>query len=248
MRRRGKPFVDLLTRNVARVSSCVERGGDTVGAVPDAVTSRVLLVGAGGHARVVLEALLDGPGVQVIGAVSADGSGVPDLGVPVLGLDADLEANTLRESFDTVCVAIGDNAARRRWAMIATEGGHSLTIAVSRSAVVSRSATVAPGAVVLPGAVVNAATSIGSGAIVNTNASVDHDCAVGAFSHVAPGVAIGGGVTVGEGVLVGIGATVLPGRRIGDGAVVGAGAVVVHDVPPGATVVGNPARERSRRG
>jgi acetyltransferase-like isoleucine patch superfamily enzyme len=45
-----------------------------------------------------------------------------------------------------------------------------------------------------------------------------------------------------RGASIGGGATILPGLRIGAGAMVGAGAVVTRDVPPGATVVGNPAR------
>jgi acetyltransferase-like isoleucine patch superfamily enzyme len=91
---------------------------------------------------------------------------------------------------------------------------------------------------------VNAAAEIGRGVIVNTSASVDHDCRVGEFAHLAPGSVLGGEVVVGARAFVGLGARILPCVTIGEEAVVGAGAVVLRDVPPGATVVGVPARPR----
>jgi UDP-perosamine 4-acetyltransferase len=200
------------------------------------------LIGAGGHARVCLEALLDDGGTEVIGAVSTDGSGVAELGVPVLGRESDLQNLTKSDDAITYCVAIGDNATRSMVALRLTESGRLVTQAVSRFSMVSTTASCGAGVQLLPGCVVNAATVIGDGTIVNTNASIDHDCRVGRFVHVAPGVAIGGGVTIGDLAFVGIGARVLPGVTIGAEAVVGAGAVVIDDVAPGVTVAGVPAR------
>ncbi len=226
----------------------------TVGAVHDsgpcdALDRRpsVLLIGAGGHARVCVEVLREAD-LHVVGALSRDGAGAHVLGVPVVGRDVDVASAATDLGAALVCVAIGDNAARRGWSARVGEVGLSLVTAVAGSAVVSPTARLGPGAQILPGAVVNAVATIGRGAIVNTNASVDHDVVVGEFAHVAPGVVIGGEVRIGGSVLVGLGARVTPGRRIGDGATVGAGAVVVRDVPPGATVVGVPAREVRRSG
>lgn len=201
----------------------------------------MLLIGAGGHARVCLEALLDGDSTAVVGALSRDGRGVRDLGVPVLGLDSQFEEIALRERVTTFCIAIGDNEHRKKICQMVTESGWALTHTVSRAATISRSAVVAPGSHFLAGSVVNAAAEIGVGVIVNTNASIDHDCKIGDYAHVAPGVAIGGDVTVGQSALIGIGSRVLSGLTIGAGATVAGGAVVVHDVPPGVTVVGSPA-------
>lgn len=203
---------------------------------------RIVVVGASGHARVCLEALLDDPKHQVIGALSRDMQGVAGLGVEVIGYDTELASVAQRENANAGFVAVGDNAVRSAVSARCTAAGLQLAIAISRFAMVSRTARVEPGAAVLPGAVVNAAARIGVGAIVNTNASVDHDCIIGDFVHVAPGVAIGGDVTVGPLAMIGTGAAVLRGVTIGEGAVIGAGAVVRHDVPPGVTVVGVPAR------
>lgn len=203
---------------------------------------RVLLIGAGGHARVCLEALCDMDGTVVLGAVSSDGSGISDLGVAMLGTQDDLENITLRHQVTAYCVAIGDNGLRQGVAQNLTESGRHLTNVVSRFAMCSSSARLGPGVQLFAGSVVNAATSIGAGTIVNTHASIDHDCVVGEFVHIAPGTTVGGGVTVGDLVFVGLGARVLPGLSIGAGAIIGAGAVVIEDVAPGVTVVGVPAR------
>lgn len=208
---------------------------------PLAAAQRVLVIGAGGHARVCIEALVDS-GHVVLGVVSSDRSSIDGLGVPVLGGDDEVVAVAREHGADCVFVAIGDNAMRASVTHRCLADGLALTNAISRFAMVSHTAVIGSGVALLPGAVVNAATTIGTGCIVNTNASIDHDGHLGEFVHVAPGVAIAGGVAIGRGALVGIGARVLPSLVIGEGATVGAGAVVVHDVAAYTTVVGVPAR------
>lgn len=203
---------------------------------------RVLVVGAGGHARVCIEALTDDDSTVIIGCVSSDGTGVAGLFAAMIGTDADLELLAADYGATHVFVAVGDNTTRSHVSARCTAAGLELATALSRFSMISHSASFAHGVVVMPGAIVNAATHIGSGAIVNTGASIDHDCAVGEFAHVAPGVAVAGGVTIGARAFIGIGARIIPGITIGDDAVVGAGAVVIRDVPAGVTVVGVPAR------
>lgn len=232
----GRPATDREASTASRVN------GSILGSKLDEMGENVLLIGAGGHARVCLEALRDSRVHRTFAAVSRDGSGVDALGIPVIGTDVDLFATAQSGGFTTAHVAIGDNQSRQEAAHSWLATGGTLADAVSRFAMVSKTAEWQPGVALLPGAVVNAATRLGSCVIVNTNASIDHDGVVGSFSHIAPGVAIAGGVTIGERVLVGIGARVLPGLTIGDDAVIGAGAVVTADVPSGVLVVGVPAR------
>lgn len=205
----------------------------------------VLVVGAGGHARVCAEALIDS-GFALAGCLSADGSSVPGLPMPVVGTDDQLEAVAERLGVRHVFIAVGDNQARERLQRRAEADGLLVVQAISRFAMVSPTAHLGRGVVVAAGAVVNAAAHVADGVILNTRCSIDHDCTVAPFAHVSVGVSTGGAVHVGQRALLGVGAAVLPGVSIGADAVVGAGAVVVGDVADGSTVVGVPARPRPR--
>ncbi|HEV7159122.1 MAG TPA: acetyltransferase [Caulobacteraceae bacterium] len=204
----------------------------------------VVILGAGGHARVVIE-LIIASGGTVAALTDRDPTPREVLGVPVVGDDAALEglyAHGLRHAF----IAIGDNAARLAARAIVDTLGFSLVNAVSPRAIVSPSATLARGVAVMAGAVINAGAGIADLAIINTGAVVDHECQLGAACHIGPGAVLAGAVSIGERAQIGAGATVTPGRSIGVGAIVGAGACVVGDVAEGATVVGVPARALRR--
>jgi UDP-perosamine 4-acetyltransferase len=205
----------------------------------------VLVVGAGGHARVCLEALSDS-GHPVVGCVSTDGVGVAGLASPMVGRDHDLVAIAARFAVRHVFVAIGDNRAREAATVRCRAAGLTMVNAISGFAMVSPGAVLGSGVAVLAGAVVNAAAVVGDGAILNTRCSVDHDVQIGAFAHVSVGVSLAGGVVVGERALLGVGSCVLPNIRVGDDSIVGAGAVVVRDVAGGVTVVGVPAQPLQR--
>jgi len=98
------------------------------------------------------------------------------------------------------------------------------------------------GVVLCPGAIVSADVELGDFVMVNLNATVGHDARIGAWSTLSGHCDVTGRVQVGERVFMGSRATVIPGKTVGPGAVLGAGAVVITDVPPGATMVGNPAK------
>ncbi len=200
------------------------------------MSAGVLVVGAGGHGRVVV-ATLQAAGVAVAGILD-DVAGAPDvLGVPVLGPVAMLAGHD-----GLAVLGIGSNRVRQR--LVAAFPGVAWATAVHPSAVVHGSVAVGPGTVVFAGAVVQPGAVLGAHAIVNTAATVDHDCRIGDFAHLAPGVHLSGDVRIGEGTLLGVGACAAPGTSVGAWSVVGAGGVVVHDVPAGVTAVGVPARPR----
>jgi len=143
-------------------------------------------------------------------------------------------------------VSIGKNEMRAACFQRALEHGLLPVRLVHPSAVISESARLEDGTVVMARVVINAGAQIGKNCILNTAAVVEHDCRVGDHVHLSPGVLLGGGVTVHSFAHVGLGAIALPGAEIGEGAIVGAGAVVLGSVPSGTTVVGIPARDLAR--
>lgn len=203
----------------------------------------MIVFGAGGHSKVVIDALLAG-GLEPSEITVCDSSPSRH-GTAILGLEVtpDSDAQVAGRDFH---VAIGAADAR---AMIADRqralGGRYASI-IHPSAMLSRFATVQDGCFIASGALVGPDARIGMGAIINHGAVVDHDCSVGPFSHVAPNATLGGGVRIGEHSLVGSGATILPGVVVGARAIIGSGAVVVEDVPDGETWVGVPAARSGR--
>ncbi len=206
--------------------------------------SALLLVGGGGHAKVVLD-VARAAGFSVSGFLDPDPS-APPIG-EVRRLGGDEAAPALRaQGLALAFVALGDNRLRRKIGEHLRTQGFGLVTLIHPSAVVSPSALIGAGTAVMPLAVVNAAAHIGDHVIVNTSAIVEHDCVLGDGVHLAPCSVLGGGCTLGEEVFFGIGACARPLSRIGARATVGAGAVVVAEIIEGAVVVGAPARPLTR--
>lgn len=200
-------------------------------------TSRTLLiVGAGGHGRVVADAALAQGAWERVVATAHDIAGGGELlpGVPLL---ARAEAS---QGAHAVHVAIGAAGARERES--AAAAGLPLANVVHPRAAVSPHAQLQTGCFVAAQAVVAPCATLGRGVIVNHGAVVDHDCAVGDFTHIAPGATLAGKVHVGRRVLVGAGARLLPGVRVADDVVIGAGAVVHADIETPGTYAGVPVR------
>lgn len=201
----------------------------------------VVVAGAGGHAKSVIELLLERDDLEVVGCTSADGVGAPVLGVSVVGPDR-LLSELFARGVDLSVAAIGDNSKRRRVSEQLQTIGFTLVTLISSAAKVARASELGAGTVVMPGGIVRAGATVADGVIINTAASVDHDCIIEGFAHLAPGVRLGGGVQVGRNAFLGIGSTVAPGVRIGDDAVIGAGSLVLRDIRARVVAFGSPAR------
>lgn len=207
---------------------------------------QIIVWGAGGHGRVVAD-VAEASGWEIVAFVAQGAPGFTrrserDLPlIPDQDLRTVLAAGTaLPHRASAIALGVGDNAARLALAELIPEA--MLPTLVHPSAIVSPSAVLGPGTVVLPMVVVNARAAMARATILNTGCIVEHDCRVGDGAHISPGGILAGGVTVERLAWVGTGAVVIPRCTIGEGAIVGAGSTAHRDVPPGVTVVGNPAR------
>lgn len=203
------------------------------------LTETITLVGAGGHALVVLDALSSSTAGRERIVIRTEDE--RQLGQEIMGHRiALLDVAGLSGGGFHVC--IGRNDVRRRlFIAISEASGQAVTIAHPRS-IIAESADIGAGAFIAAGAVLAPKCRVGRSSIVNHGAIVDHEVEIGDFTHIGPGVTIGGAARIGRGVLLGAGANILPGVTIGENAVVGAGAVVLEEVPADAVYVGVPAK------
>lgn len=202
-----------------------------------------VVVGAGGHGRVVLDILIRARQHRVIGFLDSN----PEIhgrrmdGVPILG-DLSAIPDLKSQGVAGAIVAIGDNGVRRSFADEIESMGLDLLNAIHPSANLAHNVRIGRNVVIAAGALVCAHCQIGDSVILNTGCIIDHESMIGTAAHICPGARLAGRVMVESGAFVGIGATVLQGLRIGCEAIVGGGAVVIRDVEPMSTVVGVPAR------
>jgi sugar O-acyltransferase (sialic acid O-acetyltransferase NeuD family) len=202
--------------------------------------SRILIIGAGGHGKVVAD-ILQRQGEQIIGFLDDVSAlwGSLCMGLPILGSVAGFQSYRP----EGMIVGVGSNAARKKIVERLGDAAQNLWInAIHPQAVLAESVRLGRGVVICAGVVVNPDVIIGNHAIINTAASLDHDDVIADYVHVAPGCHLAGQVQVDEGTLLGVGVSVISGCKIGRWATVGAGAVVVGDIPERVTAKGVPAR------
>ncbi|MGE0765715.1 MAG: acetyltransferase [Hyphomicrobiaceae bacterium] len=204
------------------------------------MTRALLIVGFGGHGRVVADVALD-CGYDTI-AFLDDGRDALSQSTPfpVLGPTREMSAQVKRWS--SAIVAIGNGPRRLALFGDLKRARYATPTIAHPSAIVSRGAIIGEGVFIAPGAIVNAGARIGNAAIINTGARIDHDCEVGAGTHIASGATLSGGVSVGRASWIGAGSTVRQGVCIGDNVMIGLGAAVVTDIPSAGVYVGVPAR------
>jgi len=192
----------------------------------------MILIGAGGHAKVISDILLLS---NIIVSSYYDDR---DLGIfnsiPVYTPIATIPENS------NVIIAIGFNSIRKHIVVSLPQLNYKM--AIHPKSVLDKSVLIGLGSVVMASATINNATSIGAHCIINTSSSIDHDCILGDFVHISPGAILCGNVTISEGTHIGAGAVVCPNLKIGKWATIGAGAVIINDIPDYAVIVGNPGK------
>lgn len=200
------------------------------------MSERVILIGGGGHAKVIMDIVQAG-GDTVVGVLD-DGIeiGTEVQGVPVIG--AAIDAEKFKDC--RFVVAVGNNTIRHRIVDALEVPWYT---AIHPSAVISPHAVIGEGSVVMPTAVINAGARVGRHCIINTSAVVEHDNVICDYAHVSCGAVLTGAVYVGEEALVGAAAVVRNNVCICAGCVVGAGAVVIEDMNEKGVYAGIPARK-----
>lgn len=200
----------------------------------------LLIFGAGGHAKVVLEAVNMNNQFERVTLVDRCDEKKTWFGNEVL-CENKCKIEDLLSEFTHAFIAIGKNRFRLERMRELRAIGFRIPTIVHPQAMVSPSAKIKEGVFVNAGAVINADSEIGSGAIINTGAIIDHDCVVSDGVHVSPGAVLGGSVFVGETAWICLGAKVINNISIGRHSIVAAGSVVVRDVDENVMVAGVPA-------
>lgn len=203
---------------------------------------KLLVIGAGGHARSVIDSALDSKEFDEIGVVSSNELEWNDYrDVSWIGTDEDAK-RLFDEGFHYAALGIGyignGSTLREHLFQQYKEIGFTFSPIIDPSATVSKGSDTEEGVFIAKGAVINANAHIGYCSIINSASLVEHDCVVGDFTHVAVRAVLCGAVHVGRHVLVGANSTVLQELNVGDDAVIGAGTLVLTDVTPGKRALG----------
>jgi len=194
----------------------------------------ILIYGAGGHAKSVMEMLKSLGNFEIIGIVDDHiPANAKILDIPVLGsrnILGELRKKGVLMSANGVG-GIVDINIRKKIFEILEQNDFSLPKLIHPRATLEASACVYDGVQVFANAYIGSEVVLKSCCMVNTNAVVSHDCIVGAYSHISPGALMAGHVQVGESSLVGMGVTTAIGIKIGDNVRIGNGAIIYADVP-----------------
>lgn len=199
---------------------------------------RIAIIGAGGHGKVVLDAVLSA-GDQIVAGIVDDNTelmGARLFDFPIVGSVKDLN------DVEGYIVAIGNNRIRKEKYDYYLQAGYKPVTVIHPTAIISPRANIGRGSAIFANVVVNPDAVVGDNAVLYTSCTIDHECNISQHSYISPGCNICGRVNIKTGAMIGAGAVVLPGLSVGEWATVGAGAVVTANVPDNVTVVGVPAR------
>ena len=197
----------------------------------------LIVMGAGGHASVVVDCLIENTS-PILGVVDAAlPVGDRALGMTVLGSDDKVfEYSPEKILLVNGIGMIESSTARRDASKRMRQFGYKFRTIVHSSAITSNQAMLEEGVQIMAGAILQPGIKIGCDSIVNTGALIDHDCVIGMGCHICPGVTLAGEVNIGDGTIIGSGSTVLPGTVIGSNVLIGAGSTIHHNIESGSIV------------
>lgn len=203
---------------------------------------KIVVIGQGGHSKVIKDIILSYEENKVIGYLDDKYEDFHYENDLFLGPISSAQ-NIIREINDVkFIIGVGDNKVRKSIFERLDIPSNYYTTLIHKSAIVSPSATIELGTVIMARAVINANSRIGKHSIINTGAIVEHDNRISHFVHISPNATLTGSVTINEGAHVGAGASIIPLVSIGKWSVIGAGAAVINDIPANCIAAGVPAQ------
>lgn len=205
---------------------------------------KIVLIGGGGHCKVVISILKKLVNFEIAGIVDNYKADSFISGIKIIGTDDDLK-DIYKSGVHNALITVGstkDNAKRYSLFNMAKKIGYKFSVIISPEAIADESVKIGEGTVVMPGSIINIDSSIGKNCIINTGAIIEHDCKIGDHCHIAPGVHISGSVEVEKLSFIGVGATIIQGIKIGKNVTIGAGSVIIKDIPDNVIALGNPAK------
>lgn len=207
---------------------------------------RLLIVGAGGHAKVSLETAISMNLFDEFAFIDDRfNRGSEDLFVskwPIIGNTKDISNKEIKDKYKFAVVAIGNNKRRFELLNILKNNDFKVPSLIHPTAIISPSSNINEGCVIFANSVIQAEVNIGFGAIINTSCSIDHECIIEEGAHICPGAHLAGRVSIGKLSTVGIGASIIQDIKIGDQVFIGAGSAVINNIKDKMTVAGVPAR------
>lgn len=208
--------------------------------------SKLLILGAGGHGKVVAETALLMNQWSEIAFLDDKDNLETVVGISIVG-----KLNEYKKfigKYNFAFVALGNNKLRIEWIEKLTQLGFQVPVIIHPFSSISPTVNLCKGTIIMAGVVINADTCIGIGCIINTSASIDHDCVVNIGAHISPGANIGGTVNIGAYTWVCIGSVVVNNIEIGREVIIAAGSTVTKSVPDSVMVAGVPASIKKKLG
>lgn len=209
---------------------------------------KIVLIGAGGHCKVIIDIIKSTNEYEIIGITDKTAKRNL-LDIPIIGDDSvlwDVYKNGIDYAF--ICIgAIGNLQLRNKIYKNLKEIGFKLPVISHKTSVISKTTFIDEGTCIMPGAIINSGAVIGKNCIINTSSIIEHDCKLGDNCHVSPGAILAGGVKILKDTHIGLGSRVIENIKIGSNVIIGAGATVLNNVEDNIVAVGVPAKAIRKR-
>ena len=210
-----------------------------------AQSRKILLLGAGGHCMSVLDSLIALDQYTDIAIIDKSNNTSNILGIPVIGVDDDLERlyeEGYSDAFITVG-SLGDTSIRRKLYKKLKDIGYNIPNIIDNSSIISDFTTIGEGNYIGKNTVINVGASIGNCTIINTSSTIEHECTINDFVHISPGSILCGNVTIEADTHIGAASVIRQGLSIGSNTIIGLGSVVVSNINSNTMAYGNPCKE-----